>query len=133
MGTKVSLFILYLNPLSSSTGAVIACVVPPISRLLGVGPHGAVWRADSRQLSAAGPLFPSLVLHPELRWGHRVTSFCSSFMLFQASSPIAGFPYATVMAQSCKDHPEDLACSLFFPSLIVVFLLFVDSLFSHCI
>lgn len=66
METKVPLLILYLIPLSSSTEAVIACAVPPISPLLGVGPHGAVWRVDSRQLSAAGPLFPSLVLHPEL-------------------------------------------------------------------
>lgn len=66
MGTKVPLFILYLIPLSSSTGAVMACVVLPISPLLGAGPHGAVWIVDSRQLSAAGPLFPSLVFHPEL-------------------------------------------------------------------
>lgn len=107
-----------------------ACVVPPISSLLGVGLHGAVWIVDSRQLSAAGP---GLVLHPELWWGHRMRSFCSSFMLFQDSSPIVGFHYATMMAQSCKDHPKDLACCPFFPSLVVLFLLFVDTLFSHYI
>lgn len=130
MGTKVPLFIFYLIPLPSSTGAVKACVVPPISALLGVGPRGAVWIVDSRQLSAAGP---GLILHPDLCWRHRMRSFCSSFMLCQGSSPIVGFPYAAMTAQSCKEHPEDLACCLSFLSLVVLFLLFVDSLFSHCV
>lgn len=69
MGTEVPLFILYLIPLLSSAGVIPAIVTPPISSLLSLGPHGAVRRVASRQLSAAGPVFPNLVLHPEPRWG----------------------------------------------------------------
>lgn len=59
-------------------------------------------------------------LHPELRGKYRMACLYSSFMLLRDFSSIAGFLCPIVMAQSHKDSPEDLACSLFFLLSLII-------------
>lgn len=95
------------------------CHPLPISSLL-LNVFDASWAPQQIVGSFLQQAIPP-ALHPELRGKYRMACLYSSFMPLRDFSSIAGFLCPIVMAQSHKDSPEDLACSLFFLFSLIIF------------